>query len=179
MVKLDFDKGDHTVIPAGAIVPLRMKTLPGNVPPDNVLTRSQKGDCSGLKVQCTVTDGEYAGRNFQVWYLIEGTTPGHAEARNNAMATFRAIIDAVFSLDACDKSPEAVSLRTGIDVADFFNGAVFLAEVGVEAGRPRPHGGGDYPARNVIVRILQPGDAEYQRLDQAAATAAEEEPSAT
>lgn len=171
MVKLDFDKvgGDqgNAMIPAGTIIPLRMKILPGDVPPDNVFTRSQKGDSSGLKVQLTVTNGEHAGRNFQRWYLFEGgTTEGHKEALNSTMAMFRALIDAVHGLDACDKSPEATRLRTGVDLGTFFNGAVFLAEVGVEPGRQKPGGGGRFADRNVINRILQPGDAEYQKLDQ-------------
>jgi hypothetical protein len=166
VVKLDFDNVDVNqvkLIPAGSIVPLGMAILPGNVPPDNVLTRAQSGDCSGLKVHYTVTEGEHAGQNFQAWYVFEGTAR-HAESRANTMATFRSIIDAVHGLDPCDKSPTAVRLRTGVDLT-FFNGAVFLVEVGIETGRPRPRGVGNFPDRNVIASIPQLGDAEYQRLD--------------
>ena len=163
-MKFDFDKVGVNLIPAGTVVPLRAWILRGNVPPDNVLTRSQKGDCSGLKVEYTVTSGEHAGRKFQLWHTVEGTTPGHAEACAHTMATFRAIVDAVYSLDPRDTSPEAASLRTDIDLT-FFDGVVFLAEVGIETGRPKPRGSGNFPDRNVIDRILRIGDAEYQEAD--------------
>ena len=69
MVKLDLNKADidqsvRKPIPAGTIVPLRMKLLPGNILPDKVFARSKKGDCAGLKVQYSVTCGEYARAEF-------------------------------------------------------------------------------------------------------------------
>jgi hypothetical protein len=170
MVKLDLNKADidqsvRKPIPAGTIVPIRMKLLPGDVAPDKIFTRSKKGDCVGLKVRYSVTDGEYAGRNFQAWHLIDGTTEGHKEARAYTFAKLRAIVDAVHGLDPRDKSPEADRVRTGVDVAVFFNSAVFLAELGVETGGPKTRGG-NFADKNVIARVLRLGDDGYRQLDQ-------------
>ena len=111
------------------------------------------------------------GEIFRSGTWSTGTTQGHQEARNYTMAKLRAIIDAVHGLNPRDNSPEAVSLRTGIDIAAFFNGAVFLAELGVEAGGPKTRGG-NFADKNTIARIPRLGDAEYRRLDQTPTPAA-------
>ena len=153
-----------------------MKVLPGNTGPDKAFVKSAKGDCVGIKVEYTVIGGDHAGRSFRVWHLVDGTTQGHKEARDYTLAKLRAIVDAVHSLNPRDTSPEVQEIRIANADLACFNGATFLAELGVEAGGPKPRGG-SYDDKNTVARVLRLGDDGYSKLEQPALTPIQNPPS--
>ena len=127
-------------IPAGTIVELVMKIKPGNCGIDGLCKRSSKGDSEGLDVEYTVQGGEYDKRKIYAFHLLDGVTSGHAKAGEITRSLLRAIFEAINGIDPNDNSPATISRRASASLADF-NGATFLAELGIERGGKKPDGG--------------------------------------
>ena len=151
-------------IPAGTTCVLVMKIKPGNTGIDGLCKRSSKGDSEGLDVEYIVKGDEYDKRKLYAFHLLDGVTSGHAKAGEITRSLLRAIYEAVHAIDPGDSSPEAISRRASASLADF-NGATFLAELGIERGGAKPDGG-SYPDKNIITKVLRPGDKNYRKLDQ-------------
>ena len=151
-------------IPAGTTVTLVMKIKPGNVGIDGLCKRSSKGDSEGLDVEYAVMGGEYDKRKLYAFHLLDGVTAGQARAGEISRALLRAIFESVHAIDPNDNSLEATSRRAHAELADF-NGATFLAELGIERGGEKP-GGGKYPDKNIISKVLRLGDKGYSKLEQ-------------
>jgi hypothetical protein len=154
-------------IPAGTSVELVMKIKPGNVGIDGLCKRSSKGDSEGLDVEYVVKGGEHDRRKLYGFHLLDGTTAGHAKAGEITRSLLRAIFEAVHAIDPNDNSSEAISRRASASLADF-NGATFVAELGIERGGQKPDGGA-YPDKNIIGKVLRVGDKNYRKLDQPSA----------
>jgi hypothetical protein len=152
-------------MPQGVTVELVMKIKPGNCGIDGLLKRSSKGDSEGLDTEYVVRGGKYDGRKIYGFHLLDGTTSGHAKAGEITRSLLRAIFEAVNGIDPNDNSPTAISRRASASLADF-NGATFLAELGIERGGLKPDGNSYWPDKNVISKVLRPGDAGYKKLDQ-------------
>jgi hypothetical protein len=169
MTALGLDAANKTqgleVIPAGKIVELVMKIRPGTIGLEGLCKRSSKGDSEGIDVEYTVRDGEYDARKLYAFQILDGTTAGHAKASEITRALLRAIFEATNAIDPNDNSPEAVSRRAGATLAGF-NGATFLARLGVEQGGKRPDGGGNYRDKNTIDKVFRIGDQGYRKLEQ-------------
>jgi hypothetical protein len=155
-------------IKAGTTVTLVMKIKPGNTGIDHLCKRSSKGDSEGLDVEYIVKGGEYNKRKIFAFHLLDGVTSGHAKASEISRSLLRAIYESVHAIDPNDNSPEATSRRASASLADF-NGATFAAELGIERGGEK-QGGGNYPDKNIISKVLRLGDKGYQKLDQPPAT---------
>jgi hypothetical protein len=153
------------VIPAGTIVELVMKIRPGTIGLESLCKRSSKGDSEGIDTEYTVRGGEHDGRKLYAFQIIDGTTAGHAKAGQITRALLRAIFEATNAIDPNDNSSEAVTRRAGATLAGF-NGATFLARLGVEQGGKRPDGGGTYRDKNIIDKVLRVGDQGYRKLEQ-------------
>ena len=151
-------------IPAGTTCVLVMKIKPGAVGIDGLCKRSSKGDSEGLDVEYVVEGDQYDKRKIYAFHLIDGTTAGHAKAGEITRSLLRAIYEAVHAIDPNDNSPEAISRRASASLADF-NCATFLAELGIERGGQKPDGS-FWPDKNVISKVLRPGDKGYRNLDQ-------------
>jgi hypothetical protein len=151
-------------IPAGTTCVLIMKIKPGAVGIDGLCKRSSKGDSEGLDVEYVVEGDQHDKRKIYAFHLIDGTTAGHAKAGEITRSLLRAIYEAVHAIDPNDNSPEAISRRASASLADF-NGATFLAELGIERGGQKPDGS-FWPDKNVISKVLRPGDKGYRKLDQ-------------
>ena len=117
-----------------------MKIKPGNTGIDGLCKRSSKGDSEGLDVEYIVKGGKYDKRKIYAFHLLDGVTAGHAKAGEITRSLLRAIYEAVHAIDPNDNSPEAISRRASASLADF-NGATFLAELGIERGGQKPDGG--------------------------------------
>ena len=141
-------------IPAGTTCVLVMKIKPGNTGIDGLCKRSSKGDSEGLDVEYVVKGDEYDKRKIYAFHLLDGVTSGHAKAGEITRSLLRAIYEAVHAIDPNDDSPEAISRRASASLADF-NGATFLAELGIERGGEKPDGG-NYPDKNVITQGAAP-----------------------
>ena len=151
-------------IPAGTPCVLVMRIKPGNTGIDNLCKRSSKGNSEGLDVEYIVQGGLYDKRKIYAFHLLDGTTSGHAKAGEITRSLFRAIYESVHGINPTDNSPEVISRRASASLADF-HGATFACEVGVERGGLKPDGS-SWPDKNVIAKVLRPGDAGYKKLDQ-------------
>jgi hypothetical protein len=151
-------------IPAGSHCVLIMRIKPGNTGIDGLCKRSSKGDSEGLDVEYIVQGEKYDKRKIYAFHLLDGVTSGHAKAGEITRSLLRAIYEAVHGINPTDNSPEAISRRASASLADF-NGATFIAELGIERGGVKPDGG-SWPDKNVITKVLRPGDTGYRKLDQ-------------
>jgi hypothetical protein len=153
------------VIPAGTLVTLMMKILPGTIGVEHLCKRSSKGDSEGVDTEYLIMGKEYEGRKIRAFQLLDGVTAGHAKAAEITRALLRAIFEAINAIDPKDVSPETDARRDGATLAGL-NGATFLATLDVEFGGPRKDGNGHYRDKNVIGKVLRVGDKGYCRLDQ-------------
>jgi hypothetical protein len=151
-------------IPAGTICVLVMRIKPGNTGIDGLCKRSSKGDSEGLDVEYVVQGDKFDKRKIYAFHLLDGVTSGHAKAGEITRALLRAIFESVNGIDPNDNSPTAISRRASASLADF-NGATFLCELGIERGGLKPDGSA-WPDKNIISKVLRPGDAGYRKLDQ-------------
>ena len=101
--------------------------------------RSSKGDSEGLDVEYIVQGGEYDKRKIYAFHLLDGVTaatPRPAKSRAHCCARSTKSVNGI---DPNDNSPAAISRRASASLADF-NGATFLAELGIERGGKKPDG---------------------------------------
>ena len=84
---------EFDLIPNGTIASVTMKLRPGGAGEGGWLKRSKNGECSMLDVEFTVLDGEFVRRKFWANMILEGTTPGHAQAASISRSTLRAILE--------------------------------------------------------------------------------------
>jgi hypothetical protein len=121
----------------------------------------------GLKLECTVIEGEHHGKRVWDWItceLDEGVLAVlTVDKRENFLTSvrlgrkrLRAILDSAYNIDPGDDSEEAKAKH---DFDDYmaFNGLIFYAQVDE---RPAANG---YKASNTIDFIVTPDDPEYQK----------------
>lgn len=164
-------------IPDGTFVKLVMNiraggsTVPDNDPMDNGLFKaSGSSDAMGLDAEFTVTAGPYAHRKVFSWMTISGgklDDKGQSMGWHMTKTSLRAMIDSAMGLDPKDASPAAAQARRVGGFAQF-SGIEFWAKIGIEPGNEimqNGQGTGRYfDDKNVIERIVVPGDAEYADL---------------
>jgi len=84
---------DYTDVPPSKFEPkiaegtkatLVIHIKPGGIGEDGLLTRSKDTEryCEMLAVELTVIDGPYKGEKFPEWWVLNGTTDGHAKAKD-------------------------------------------------------------------------------------------------
>src|SRR5262245_39132257 len=162
-------RGDFEPVPAGKIVTVAMHIRPGNAGEDGLLKRSQDGGCEMLDLEFTIIDGDYKGRKFWEYLILQGTTPGHAQAADISRGTLKAILDATRGLKPDDMSDAARAART-VELKDF-EGATFLAKLGIEKGGPKKDNAGSatgefWPDKNTIAQVITRDKAEWRPIDQ-------------
>jgi hypothetical protein len=145
-------------IPEGTKPTLVIHIKPGGVGEDGLLTRSKDGGCEMLAVMLTVADTAYKGEKFFENWILEGTTDGHAKAREITLRKLKAIIDSAFGLDPNDKSPEARARRT-ISLSQL-EGMAFMAEIGIEKGSK------DYGDKNIVAAVITPDKKDWHPVEQ-------------
>ena len=153
------------LIPAGRVLEFVTKIKPGSVGIEGLLKRTSKGDAEMLDVEFVVRSGEYAGRKIFQNLLLAGTTSGHDKAAEISRALLRAIFESANNVDPNDDTPTTRALRASATLAGF-HGMAFVGTSGIERGGKRPDGSA-YKDRNVIDRVLRPGDQGYRRIEQA------------
>src|SRR5215831_16160133 len=145
-------------IPEGTKTNLAIHIKPGGVGEDGMLTASSDGGCEMLAVVLTALDGAYKGEKFPEWWVLNGTTDGHAKAREITLRKLKAIIDSAFGLDPNDKSPEARARRT-ISLGQL-EGMAFMAEIGIEKGS------GDYSDKNIVAAVITKDKKDWHPVEQ-------------
>ena len=71
---------DVELIPAGIVASVQARIRPGGAGEGGILKRSKDGSCEMLDCEFVLVDGPYARRKVWTNLVLEGTTPGHAQA---------------------------------------------------------------------------------------------------
>jgi hypothetical protein len=152
-------------IPAGTIATVSLHIEAGNAGEDGLLTRSKDGGCEMLAIVLTVIDGTFKGRKLWEYLILQGTTPGHAQAADISRGVLKAILDATRGLKPDDMSDAARAART-VELKDF-EGATFLAKIGIEKGGPKNDGSGEnWSDKNTLAMVIANDKKEWRPIDQ-------------
>jgi hypothetical protein len=156
---------DIDLIPHGTIATIVMHIRAGNVGEDGILKRSKDGGCEMLDVEFTVFDGPYKGRKFWEYWVLAGTTDGHAWSVGMNRGTLKAILDSALGLNPDDKSPEARKARM-VSLKQF-EGVPFIAKIGIEKGKAKNDGSGEnWPDKNVLASVITPDKKDWHPVEQ-------------
>jgi len=151
--------------PDGTIATVVVNIRPGGVGEDQLLKRSQNGECELLECDIVVVDGPNARKKFREYQLIVGTTPEQKNMAEVYRARRKEMLQSARGIKDGDQSPQARAAYMA-DLKDF-DGLTFVAKIGVEKGQPRKGGTGNYPSKNVIAAVIKPGAAEWHPVTQA------------
>jgi hypothetical protein len=156
---------DLELIPAGTIASVQMRIRPGNVGEDGIAKRSKDGACEMLDCEFVVVDGPYSRRKFWTYFVLEGTTAGHAQAAEISRGVLCSILESARNIRPDDLSDQARARRTAA-LKDFDN-IVFIARIGIEKGKPRNDGSGEnYSDKNIIAAVITPDKKEWHAVEQ-------------
>jgi hypothetical protein len=156
---------DIELIPHGAIATCIFHLRPGGAGEGGLLKRSKDGGCEMLDGEFIVVDGLYKGRKFWEYFVVSGTTPGHAQAVDISLGTLKAILDSALGLKPDDMSPQARAART-VDYKDF-EGKTFIGKIGVEKGKPKNDGTGEnWPDKNILAGVITPDKKDWHPVEQ-------------
>jgi len=154
------EQRERDLIPANEIVTLQLMIVPGNAGPGGWLTKSQKGDSEGLALEFTVVDGKYAKKKVWERWTVEGTTSGHAEAKEISRNKIRAVVESARGIRRDDKSEAATAGRRLSGGYADLDQIRFVARIGI---RPPE---GQYRAKNEIDEIITPERQGWQKPEQ-------------
>jgi hypothetical protein len=153
------------LIPAGTVAVLQIKVRPGNAGEGGWLKRSKDGNSEALDLDLTVIGGPYNGRKLWLLLTLDGTTEGHAQAKEISRAKLCAIIECARGIRPNDMSETARQARHLNSYGDF-DGLRFIAKIGIEKGAARPNGDGAFADKNRVLEIITPDRKEWQKVDQ-------------
>jgi hypothetical protein len=153
------------LIPDGTIATLQLGIRPGGAGEDGLLQRSKDGLCEMLDVEFIVVDGQFAKRKLWERFVLAGTTDGHAKATEISRSKLRAILESARNIRPDDVSPQARAART-VKLADF-EGMRFIGKVGIEKGKDKGNGAGNYPDRNFLAQVITPDRKDWHSVEQA------------
>ena len=156
---------DGELIPDGTVATLELQIRPGNAGEEGLLRRSQDGLCEMLDVEFTVVDGPFAKRKFWERFVLAGTSDGHAKAAEISRGKLRAILELARGIKPDDVSPQARAARTV--PLKTFDGMRFIGKIGIEKGKDKGNGGGNYPDRNILLRTITPDRKDWHAVEQA------------
>jgi len=153
------------LIPDETVATINTHLRPRGAGEGGLLKRSRDGGCEMLDVEFTVVDGLYKGRKFWEYFLVNGTTDGHAQAVEISNGRLKAILDSALGLKPDDMSPQARAART-VDYKDF-EGKTFIGKIGVEKGKPKNDGSGEnWSDRNVLAAAITPDNRDWHPVEQ-------------
>ena len=153
------------LIPHGTIATVVLHIRAGNVGEDGMLKRSAKGDCEMLDCEFVVVDGPHKGRKFWEYWILEGTTPGHAKSAEINRGTLKAILDSALGLKPDDASPQARTART-VSLKQF-DGMSFIAKIGIEKGKPKNDSSGEnWADKNILAGVITPDRRDWYPVEQ-------------
>jgi hypothetical protein len=152
------------LIPHGTIATVVLHIRAGGIGEDGMLTRSKDGGCEMLNCELAVADTIHKGRKFWEYLILEGTTDGHAKSIGINRNTLKAILDSALGLQPDDVSPQARATRT-VRLSRF-EGMTFIAKIGIEQGKPKKDGGGNWPDKNILAGVITPDRREWHPIEQ-------------
>lgn len=135
-----------------------------------LFSASSRSDAYGLDCKFVVEGGPNAGRELTEWQTVSGgklNDKGESTGWNMTKTRHRAMIDSACGLDPKDKSPQAAETRKIPSFASL-DGIGFYAKIAIEEGQEIVQDGQKtgryYQPKNVIERVIVPGDTEYADL---------------
>ena len=138
-------------------------SLPGFDQADFGLFKQSKGsDVIYMDWEFTVVHGPHNGSKIWQNLSIAGGTlddRGQSKAGNITKSFLRAVVESAFGISPKDQSPQAAAYRN-IPNVRALEGVTFAIRVGVQEGEAR-EGGGNYPERNTIAKVILPDDPQY------------------
>jgi hypothetical protein len=155
---------DNELIPADTVATVELSIRPGAAGEDGLLVRSKDGLCEMLDCEFIVVDGPFAKRKFWERFVLAGTKDGHAKAGEISRGKLRAMLESARGIKPKDISPEARKART-VPLKDFDH-LRFIAKIGIEKGKDKGNGGGNYPDRNVLLTVITPDRKDWHAVDQ-------------
>jgi hypothetical protein len=159
--KLDLNEAGEQrsfdLIPAGTVCPVQISVRPGAVGV-SWLRKSKDGSSEGLDLEFVVIGGPYVKRKFWTLLTVQGTTEGHAKAREISLKTLKAIVESARGIRPDDKSDTAKAAR--IVAWQDFDGMRFIVRVGVRAAE------GQYAAKNTLHEVVTPDQKDWTQPEQ-------------
>jgi|SRR5215471_2116302 len=156
---------DIELIPHGTVATLSIHLRPGGAGEGGLLKRSKDGGCEMLDIEFTVVDGLYKNRKLWQYFVVDGTTDGHAEAVKISHGVLKAILDSALGLKPDDMSPQAHAART-VDYKDF-EGKTFIGKIGIEKGKPKNDGSGEsWSDKNILAGVITPDRKDWHPVEQ-------------
>jgi hypothetical protein len=152
------------LVPHGTHATLSLHIRAGGAGEDGMLKRTKAGDAEMLDIEFIVVDGPYKGRKFWEYLILSGTTDGHAKSVDINRGTLKAIIDSAKGLKPDDIGVEARAART-VSLKDF-EGMTFIGRIGVEKGKAKADGSGDWPDKNILAAVITPDKKDWHPVEQ-------------
>jgi hypothetical protein len=153
------------LVPHGTVATVVLHIRAGGVGEDNMLKRSKDGGCEMLDCEFVIADTPYKGRKFWEYWILEGTTDGHAKSAGINRGTLKAILDSALGLKPDDVSPQARAARTFS--LKQFEGVTFIAKIGIEKGGAKNDGSGDnWPDKNILAGVITPDRKDWHKVEQ-------------
>lgn len=144
-------------------------SLPGFPPEDNgIFKKGRENDTYYTDWEFTVVFGPHTGSKlFQNMTIAGGQMDdkGQSKAGNITKSFYRGWVESAYGVLPSDQSEQAKAVRN-IPSLTALQDIPFAVKVGVQAGEPRPaaQGGGVYPDRNFIQKIVLPDDPIWPRM---------------
>lgn len=144
-------------------------SMPGFPPEDNgVFRKGREGDTYYTSWEFTVVYGPHTGSKlFQNMTIAGGQVDdkGQSKAGNISKSFYRGWVESAYGVLPSDNSAQAQAVRN-IPSLSALQEIPFAVKVGIQAGEPRPAnaGGGVYPDRNFIQKIILPDDPIWARM---------------
>jgi len=148
------------LIPAGTICTLQLHIRPGGVGEGGWQKSFSNGSCRGLDCEFTAVDGPYAKQHIWKTVILEGTTPGHAEAADISRKFIKAVLDCSRGIRPDDESEAAKQARILKNGWADLDGLRFIARLGIEP----PNDG--YEAKNKITEVITPERRGWKPVEQ-------------
>ena len=153
------------LIPHNTIATLQMTVRPGNAGEDGLLQALAGRLCEMLDVEFTVVDGQFAKRKLWERFVLAGTTDGHAKAAEISRGKLRAILESRARHQAGRRRARRRERRAQCKLADF-DGMRFIAKIGIEKGKHKGNGDGEYPDRTSCCTVITPDRKDWHAVEQ-------------
>lgn len=149
------------LIPANTIAFVVLSIRPGGHGEGNWLKNSKTGDSLMLDLEFTIDGGAHDRRKLWAMWLVQGTTEGQKTAVSISHSHIRALLEGAHNIAPGDTSDAAMAARRITGWGDL-DGLKFPVKIGIEKGKAKNDGSGDFYAdKNIIAKVLTPGDRDY------------------
>lgn len=167
---MDFNSADEQkamggLIPNNTQATVHVTVRPGGHGEGGWLKRSRQGDSLALDLEFTVVDGPYAKRKLWELWTVDGTSEGHAKARDISGSRIRALLESANGIRPDDESDHAKARRRIATWGDL-DGLRVPVMIYIEKGGKDEKSGTEYKDKNRISEIITPDRRSWVKLEQ-------------